>query len=118
MRKPLRESVEVTSTIWDVDMRAEAIQAAIEAVGAITDPAERARAATDALKVLHDGNATLASLRRTAVAELQSQGMSYRQIGPAIGVNHTRVGQILSGEPTGIGVAGRKSKAQESTDAD
>lgn len=99
-------------------MRAEAIQAAIEAVSAITDPAERARAATDALKVLHDGNATLAALRRTAIGELKAQGMSYRQIGPAIGVNHTRVGQILTGEPTGTGVSGRKPKAQESTDGD
>ena len=91
-------------------MQAENIAAALAAIGTITDPAERAQAATDALHALKDGNAALASVRRAAVEELHRQGWSYRRIGQALGINHARVGQILSGEHTGVGVPGRKPK--------
>lgn len=91
-------------------MRAEQIQDAIKAVTSIEDPAERGRAATDVLKVIHDGNRTLARLRRDVVLELRSQKMTYREIGPAIGVHYSRVKQIETGEPTGINA---KPKSQE-----
>lgn len=91
-------------------MRAQEIQTAIEAIGAIEDPTERAKAATEALGVIHDGNATLATLRRAAISELQAQGMSYRQIAPALDLHFSRIGQIMSGEPSGVGRPGRTPK--------
>lgn len=91
-------------------MQAEAIAAALAAIEAIADPAERAQAATDALHAIKNGNATLATVRRAAVEELHGQGWGYRRIGESIGVHYTRVGQILSGEPTGVGVPGRRPK--------
>jgi len=91
-------------------MQAEAIAAALAAIDAISDPAERAQAASDALRTIHDANGTLATTRRAAVEELHDQGWGYRRIGKTIGVHYTRVGQILSGEPTGVGVPGRKPK--------
>lgn len=91
-------------------MEAEKIAAALAAIDAITDPAERAQAASDALRTIHDANGALAATRRTAIEELHGNGWSYRRIGESIGVNHARVGQILSGEPTGVGVPGRKPK--------
>lgn len=83
-------------------MRAEQIQSAITAITSIDDPAERGRAATDVLKVIHDGNKALARVRREAVLELRRQKMTYREIGPAIGVHYSRVKQIEIGEATGI----------------
>lgn len=99
-------------------MEAEKITEALAAIDAITDPAERAQAATDALHALKDGNAALATTRRAAIEELHGQGWSYRRIGESIGVNHARVGQILSGEPTGVGVPGRKPKKAAAGDTD
>lgn len=102
-------------------MRAEAIQAAIAAVGAVEDPAERVLATTDALRVLHDGAGPLAALRRAALTEMHDSGMSYRQISAALKaagtkISFTRVGQIIVGEPTGVGVPGRKKKTDEPID--
>lgn len=37
------------------------------------------------------------SLLRKRVLELRQQGMSYRQIGAALGIHWTRVGQIVKG---------------------
>jgi DNA-binding NarL/FixJ family response regulator len=93
-------------------MRAQAIEDVIQAIEAIADPGERAKAATDALKVLHDGNAALAATRRESVLELRAQGQSLRTIGTALGIYHSRVQQIIAGEPTGTGVPGRKKKAE------
>lgn len=36
--------------------------------------------------------------RRTAFREAQKAGLSLRQIGEAVGLHHTRVGQIIRGE--------------------
>lgn len=91
-------------------MQAEAIAAALAAIETITDPAERAQATSDALRAVHEANHTLAEARRTAVQELHEQGWSHARISAVIGTHRSRVGQILSGEPTGVGVAGRKSK--------
>lgn len=102
-------------------MRAEAIQEAIDAISAVKDPADRVLATTDALRVLHDGTGPLAALRRAALIEMHDAGMSYRQISAALKesgteISFARVGQIISGEPTGVGVPGRKSKKAPGAD--
>jgi predicted XRE-type DNA-binding protein len=38
------------------------------------------------------------ALLRKRVLELRQQGMSYRQIGAALGIHWTRVGQIVKGK--------------------
>lgn len=89
---------------------AKKVAEAIAAIGFIANPVERVRDASNALRIIHDANHTMSALRRVAIEELHGQGWSYRRIGESIGVNHARVGQILSGEPTGVGVPGRKPK--------
>lgn len=103
-------------------MRAEAIQADIDAVASVENPAERVLASTEALRVLHNGASPLAALRRAALIEMHDSGMSYRQISAALkaagtDLSFARVGQIISGEPTGVGVAGRKPKQASTGDA-
>lgn len=99
-------------------MRAQAIEDAINAIGAIQDPAERAKVATEVLSVIHDGNSTLSAHRREAILELRAQGKSLRAIAAMLGLFHSRVQQIISGEPTGVGVPGRRPKtaAEDASD--
>lgn len=99
-------------------MQAEAIAAALAAIDAIDDPAERAQAASDALRTIYQANHALAETRRTAVMELHDQGWSYQKISKVTGTVRSRVGQIISGEPTGVGTSGRQPKkaAAEGTD--
>lgn len=97
--------------------QARNIATAIAAIGIITDPVERVCDASRALRIIHNANHVLAASRRAAVEELHGQGWSYRRIGQALSINHARVGQILSGEPTGVGVPGRKAKKASPEDA-
>jgi DNA-directed RNA polymerase specialized sigma24 family protein len=99
-------------------MRAQAIQDAIDAVNAIQDPTERAKVTTEALDIVHKGNGTLSASRREAVLELRAQGKSLRAIAAILGLFHSRVQQIISGEPTGVGVPGRKPKKADPGNAE
>jgi hypothetical protein len=86
---------------WGMDERAEDMQKAIDAISKIDDPEDRARAATEALDLIHVANATLARIRRDDIKTLRAAGMSYRKIGEALGIHFTRVKQIEDGAPTG-----------------
>jgi IS30 family transposase len=63
-----------------------------------------------ALDVLKTGNGALAKLRREDIQALRAAGLSYRQIGPAIGVHYSRVKQIESGTPTGSTARARAAR--------
>lgn len=91
-----------------MDERAQRIQDAITEITQIEDPQVKAKAATEALKAVKDGNAALAAARRDGVKEMREDGLSYRKIGPLIGVHFSRVKQIETGEPTGIHARSRK----------
>lgn len=96
-----------------MDERAQRIQDAITEITQIEDPQVRAKAATEALKAIHDGNSTLAHARRAGIQELRAAGMTYRAIGPAIGVHFSRVKQLETGEPTGIHARPRKASTDK-----
>lgn len=85
-----------------MDERAQRIQDAIDAITRIEDPAECALVAGQALQTLHDGNATLAETRRSAITAMRAAGATYRDIGEQLGMHHSRVAQIESGKPTGV----------------
>src|SRR5207245_5053255 len=66
----------------------------IEQLKAIEDPAARARRAGDLLGA-HQGYVNqLASIRREAIAELRASGLSYAQVGEALGVSRGRIAQL------------------------
>lgn len=96
-----------------VEDAAQAVRDAIATVTAMKDPQARAKAATRVLEVLSEANGVLAKLRREDITALRQAGMSYRQIGVALGVHHTRVKQIESGAPMGNSARGRAAKAAE-----
>jgi DNA-directed RNA polymerase specialized sigma24 family protein len=100
-----------------VEDAARAVRDAVDAIVAMTDPQARAAAATDVLKLISEANGVLAKLRREDIKALRSAGLSYKQIGDAIGVHLTRVKQIESGLPTGNSSRARAAKASDGTEA-
>ena len=58
------------------------------------DPAARARAATELLSRYQTSVNRLARIRRRAIAELRAAGLSYAQVGEALGVTRGRVAQL------------------------
>lgn len=72
----------------------------IDQVAAIDDPAERARVATELLAEHQSAVARLAQIRRKAVAELRSQGLSYAKVAQALGVTRARIAQLGAGGST------------------
>lgn len=93
-----------------VEDTARAVRDAINAIVAIPDAQARARAASDVLKLISEANGVLAKLRQEDIKTLRAAGLSYRQIGEAIGVHFTRVKQIESGAPSGNSARGRAAK--------
>jgi hypothetical protein len=89
---------------------AQAVRDAISAIVAMTNPQARAAAATEVLKVLTDANGVLSKLRQEDIKGMRSAGLSYRQIGAALGIHFTRVKQIESGAPTGNSARSRAAK--------
>lgn len=83
----------------------------MDSITAMTDPQARARAASEVLKLISEANGTLAKLRQQDIKTLREAGLSYRQIGDAIGIHFTRVKQIESGVPTGNSARSRAAKA-------
>jgi hypothetical protein len=82
------------------------IQKLIDDLNAVEDPAQRGRLATEALNAVKDFNAQAAAIRREAAQQLKDQGLTYKEIGEALGpegepLHFTRVPQILKGGPTG-----------------
>jgi hypothetical protein len=66
----------------------------IDAAERIQDPAARARAATELLSRYQAAVNRLARIRRRAIAELRAAGLSYAQVGEALGVTRGRVAQL------------------------
>ena len=93
-----------------VEDAARAVRDAVDAIVAMTDAQARAKAASDVLKLISEANGVLAKLRQEDIKTLRAAGLSYRQIGDAIGVHFTRVKQIESGVPTGNSARGRAAK--------
>jgi DNA-directed RNA polymerase specialized sigma24 family protein len=76
----------------------DAIRTAIDDIAHIADPIQRAKTASEAFKTCRGALAELAEMRRTAIADLRQQGLSYREIGRALGISFARVRQIEQGE--------------------
>lgn len=69
----------------------------IDAVLAMTDPAERAVEIGKVLNRLRETNATLAAARQEDVRKLRDQGLSLAEIGVKLDLHRNRVQQILEG---------------------
>ncbi|GHI91298.1 hypothetical protein TPA0905_07690 [Streptomyces olivaceus] len=86
---------------------------AIDALGQIADPTERAREAGKVLKNLPDRNKQLRELRQAAVLELLGQdGATYRTVAVELGVHFTTVQAIVKGHSSS-GTVRPKKKAEE-----
>ncbi|HZD01161.1 MAG TPA: sigma-70 family RNA polymerase sigma factor [Actinomycetes bacterium] len=66
----------------------------VEQVEAITDPAARARAATQLLSKHQEIVTKLARIRRRAINDLRAQGLSHAQVGSALGLTRGRIAQL------------------------
>lgn len=71
---------------------------AIDALGQIADPRERALALGEVLKALPSRNKALKELRQRAVSELLARdGASLRSVGAELGLNFSTVQDIVKG---------------------
>lgn len=85
---------------------------AIDALGQIADPSERAREVGAVLKNLPDRNKRLKELRQTAVLELLGrEGATYRSVAAELGVHFTTVQAIVKGH-SASGTVQPKRKAE------
>ena len=66
----------------------------VDKVESIEDPAARAKAATELLSSRQADISRLARIRRQAIEELRATGLSYSQVGEALGVTRGRIAQI------------------------
>jgi len=66
----------------------------IDRIAAIADPVARARAAGEQQAQHQSAVNRLAKIRRTAIAELRAQGLSYAQVGDSLGVTRGRIAQL------------------------
>ena len=64
-----------------------------------TDPKDALRASVRAAQGRYEAEAEAArQARRHAFAKAQEKGLSLRDIGEAVGLHHSRVGQIIEGK--------------------
>ncbi|HEY2479009.1 MAG TPA: hypothetical protein VGI17_09780 [Solirubrobacterales bacterium] len=64
-----------------------------------THPKAALRASVRAAQERYEAEAEAArQVRRDAFAEARESGLTLREIGEAVGLHHTRVGQIIRGE--------------------
>ena len=70
-----------------------------DALAEIQDPGERARRAGGAIDDHQAAVNELSQLRREALDEMVSQGMTHAQIAQVVGMTRARVGQLLSSGP-------------------
>jgi uncharacterized membrane protein len=64
-----------------------------------TDPKDALRSSVRAAQERYDEESEAArQARRDAFAKAQESGLTQREIGEAVGLHHTRVGQIIRGE--------------------
>ncbi|WP_060888674.1 hypothetical protein [Streptomyces scabiei] len=85
---------------------------AIDALGQIADPSERAREVGVVLKNLPERNKALKELRQVAVLELLGrEGATYRSVADELGVHFTTVQAIVKGHSSS-GTVRPKRKAE------
>lgn len=91
---------------------------AIEALGQIADPTERAKQIGAVLKNLPDRNKQLKELRQSAVNELLArEGATYRSVAKELGVHFTTVQAIVKGHSSsGTVRPKKKAEPEESSD--
>ncbi|MBS1889325.1 MAG: hypothetical protein JSU06_19270 [Actinobacteria bacterium] len=64
-----------------------------------TDPKDALRASVRAAQKRYEAEAHAArQVRRDAFTKAQEEGLSLRDIGEAVGLHHSRVGQIIEGK--------------------
>lgn len=78
---------------------ADATSRALQALGSISEPAVRARVASDLASRLQLSMTEISRVRREALDELVSQGLTHAEIATRIGTTRARVGQLLSSGP-------------------
>lgn len=84
---------------------------AIDALGEIADPIERAREVGKVLKSLPSRNKKLKELRQSAVQEMLSrEGATYRSVATELGVHFTTVQSIVMGHSGSGTTRPRKKK--------
>jgi hypothetical protein len=66
-------------------------------IEALSDPADRARVATDLLRAWPELHATLADIRQQAVITLHAEGMPFPAIGSVIGTDRVTAWKIAQG---------------------
>ncbi len=66
----------------------------LDHIAAISDPAARARAATERLAIYQAAVTRLARIRREAIAQLRASGLSYGRVADALGVSRGRIAQL------------------------
>jgi len=81
-------------TSGDRQRRAAVTIENVDKVESIEDPAARAKAATELLSVRQSDISRLARIRQRAIEELRTAGLSYSQVGEALGVTRGRIAQI------------------------
>ena len=75
------------------------MEIAPQGLAEIQDPGERARKASDLIDEHQAAVNELSRLRREALDEMVSQGMTHAQIAQVVGMTRARVGQLLSSGP-------------------
>jgi hypothetical protein len=88
----------------------------IGAIKKIRDPAARAVEIGKRMKAIPDYQKALREMRQEAVLELRAKGMTYSEIGTAIGLHRNRVQQIAEGRTAGGqggGTGGQPKAAEE-----
>ncbi|MFB6955485.1 helix-turn-helix domain-containing protein [Streptomyces sp. NPDC056309] len=87
---------------------------AIEALGQIADPSDRAKEVGAVLKNLPERNKQLKELRQAAVLEMLARdGATYRSVAAELGVHFTTVQAIVKGHSSSGTVRPKKKAGQE-----
>ncbi len=68
-----------------------------DAIRAIPDRVERVKAANAAMVAHHTLISELATITRAVVQEMRDEGMSYADVGMALGVSRSRAQQLAAG---------------------
>ncbi|WP_122979630.1 hypothetical protein [Actinoplanes teichomyceticus] len=81
----------------------------IDDIDNIADPAERAKEVGRRLNAIPAWNALLREKRQAILREMKAAGMSYAEIGRAVGMHRNRAQKIIEGPASG----GQGGKADE-----
>ena len=97
----------------DVTEEARRVIDALDQVGEMDDPIERAVAASEVLADYKERAPQLRELQRQAIEVMRSQGVSYRQIAARLKISLGAVQNIERGHGSAWGTKSRKKPAEE-----